>query len=586
MSNIKKQNSNGEWDVLASGKATGIAVTNPKLLQEGEVIDSVDGVLEKHQDSIDKLQHNVSWLAKHVGGGSGGSGGGGGSDVTEATCDITVNDQLTGSDILIDENGLKISLTNISAKVTKPWNLTVRIGATQIASTVLSFTANTFYLSLSKISPYLTNHTGNLTIGASYEDETNGIYGSSSWSGTVLEAVVNVKTSNYSFNLDRLDTAQLVYNYSVGIVGAYTMAILVEKNGVEFARKEIHVTINSTSAQVKTIDLSDVIPTGMGSTQIVGVYNITTILSYNSNPLVQGSTKSTITIVSDEILIASTVMSESQDKPVEVSLSASINVVFTAYLQGATTFKYKLQIANTIVKQDTIGYFGTEVNEYLPVNGDWAVENAVVPLILTVSSGEKVVEKTYYIKVVKATDTFLIVSPASRVHLISEMLARNYNTGESKFDLTASGYEQGGSSYDLTSVLQTINGNDLSTITKLSSGLPYLRLSNGAYASLGSFKYNNRTFTLPNLIVTNAFTMSICFKANYHPDDNRTILFCGNNDATTGTLTSGISIDAHDIYINNRSVAKLTDESINSVDVTCQKLLIIPLLLRYMLMVY
>ena len=234
MSNIKKQNSNGEWDVLASGKATGIAVTNPKLLQEGEVIDSVDGVLEKHQDAIDKLQHNVSWLAKHGGGGSGGSGGGGGSDVTEATCDITVNDQLTGSDILIDENGLKISLTNISAKVTKPWNVTVRIGATQIASTVLSFTANTFYLSLSKISPYLTNHTGNLTIGASYEDETNGIYGSSSWSGTVLEAVVNVKTSNYSFNLDRLDTAQLVYNYSVGIVGAYTMAILVEKNGVEF----------------------------------------------------------------------------------------------------------------------------------------------------------------------------------------------------------------------------------------------------------------------------------------------------------------------------------------------------------------
>ena len=161
MSNIKKQNSNGEWDVLASGKATGIAVTNPKLLQEGEVIDSVDGVLEKHQDAIDKLQHNVSWLAKH---GGGGSGGGGGSDITEATCDITVNDQLTGSDILIDENGLKISLTNISAKVTKTWNVTVRIGATQIASTVLSFTANTFYLSLSKISPYLTNHTGNLTI--------------------------------------------------------------------------------------------------------------------------------------------------------------------------------------------------------------------------------------------------------------------------------------------------------------------------------------------------------------------------------------------------------------------------------------
>lgn len=571
MSNIKKQNSNGNWDVLASGRATGIAVVNPKLLEEGESINSVDEVLERHQDAIDKLQHNVSWLAKHGGGGSGGSGGGSGSDVTEATCDITVNDQPTGSNILIDENGLKVSLTNISAKVTKLWNITVRIGATQVATTTLSFTANTFYLDLSKVSPYLTNHTGNLTIGASYEDETNGVYGSASWSGTVLEAVVNIKTSNYSFNLDKLDTAQLVYNYSVGIVGAYTMTITVEKDGIEVVKKEIPVSINSTSNQVKTLDLSSVIPSTISSTQLVGVYNVTTVLSYDSNPLVQGSTKSTVTIVSDDILIASTVMSESKDKPVEVSLSASINVVFTAYLQGATTFKYKVQIANTIVKQDTTGYFGTEVSEYIPVNGEWAEEDATVPLILTVSSGTKVVTKTYYIKFVKATDTFLTVSSTSRSHLVSEFLSRNYNTGDYKFNLKSSGYEQGGSTYDVTSVLETINGNDLSAITKLNTGLPYLRLSNGAYAGLGSFKYNNKSFTLPNLIITEAFTMSICFKADYHPDDDRAILFCGTTDANTGDLTGGISIDVHDVYINNRSVAKLTDNTINSVDVTCQK---------------
>ena len=570
MSNIKKQNSNGNWDVLASGKATGIAVTNPKLIDEGETIESVDAVLEKHQDAIDKLQHNVSWLAKHGGGGSGGSGGGG-SDVTEATCDITVNDNPTGSNILIDENGLKISLTNISAKVNKTWVVTVRIGATQIASTSLSYTSPTTYLDLSKVSPYLTNHTGNLTIGASYEDETNGIYGSSSWSGTVLEAIVNVSTSNYSFNLDKLDTAQLIYNYSVGIVGAYTMNILIEKNGAKIVEKEIAVTINSTSEQIKTIDLSSIIPSGISSAQLVGVYNITTSLFYNTNPQVQGSTKNTVTIVSDEILVASTVMSESQSNPVEISLSASINIVFTAYLQGATTFRYKVQIDNTIVKQDAIGYFGTEVNEYLPVNGDWAKEDAIVPLILTVSSGEKKLSKTYYIKFVKATDTFLSISDTSKTHLLSEFLSRNYNTGDSKFSLTAPDYEQGGSTYAVSSVLETLNGNSLSVITKLSTGLPYLRLSNGAYASLGSFRYNNKDYTLPNLIVTNAFTMSLCFKADYHPDDDRAILFCGTTDATTGTLTGGISIDVHDIYINNRSVAKLTDNTINSVDITCQK---------------
>lgn len=567
MGNIKKQNSNGNWDILASGKATGISVVNPKLLSEGETIESVDAILEKHQDAIDKLQHNVSWLAKHGGGGSGGSGGGG--DTTEATCDIMVNDNATGASVLIDENGLKITLANISAKTTKAWTVTVRIGATQIASTSLSFTSNTFYLALDKVSPYLINHTGNLSVSASYEDETSGVYGASSWSGTILEAVVNVASSNYSFNLDKIDTAQVVYKYSVGIVGTYTMTILVQKDNKEIAKKELSITINSTSEQVRTINVDEILSDI--TAQSIGVYNITTTLSYNTNPLVQGFTKNTITVVSDEILIATTVMSEVEDTPVEVSLSASINIVFTAYLQGATTFKYKIQIGNTILKQDTTGYFGTKVNEYIPVNGDWAVEDTTIPMTLTVSSGEKSCVKKYYIKLVKASDTFLDVSDSSKVHLISEFLSRNYNTGETLFNLKTDNYEQGGSTYSLTSSINMLNGNSLSTITKLSSGLPYLRISNGAYASLGAFSYNSKSYTLPNLIVTEAFTMSICFKADYHPDDNRTILFCGTTDTNTGALTGGVSIDVHDIYINNRSVYKLTDNSINSVDITCQK---------------
>lgn len=568
MSNIKKQNANGDWDVLASGKATGISVTNPKLLDEGNTVESVDSVLEKHQDAIDKLQHNVSWLAKHGGGGSGGSGSG--SDSTEATCTISVNGEASGASILVDEGGLRISLDNLSAKNSKAWLVTVRIGVTQIASANLSFVSNTLYLELSRISPYLTNHIGNLSIGASYEDETNGIYGGAVWSGTIMEAVVNISTSNYNFNLDKVESAQVVYNYSVGIAGNYTMNIAVEKNGTSVASKSIPVPISNSLEQIKTYNVKDILPS-LSESQLVGVYTITTTLTYDDNIAVKNSVKSTITIVSDQILIASTEMSEVQSSPVEVSLSASINIVFTAYLQGATTYKYNVKIGSTTIKQDTTGYFGTEVNEYLPVNSSWATEGTTSALVLTVSSGEKSVSKTYYVKFVKASDTFLEVSNDSKIHLISDFAARSYNTGESSFNLTADSYEQGGSTYTVKSAITTFNGNDLSTITKLSSGLPYLRLSNGTYASLNSFNYNNKDYTLPNLIVTEAFTMSLCFKADYHPDDDRTILFCGTTDANTGILTGGISIDVHDVYINNRSVAKLTDSTINSVDVTCQK---------------
>lgn len=569
MGNIKKQNNNGEWEVIASNKATAISITNSKLLDENEDINNVDTILERHQDAIEKLQHNVSWLAKHGGGGSGGSGGSG--DVTEATCNILVNDTSTGENVVIDENGLKITLNDISAKINKTWIVSIRIGATLIATTSLSFTSNTFYLSLDRISPYLVNHVGNLNVSASYEDETNGIYGSATWSGTVLEAVVNIKTDNYNFSLDNLNTAQLIYNYSVGIIGEYIMTISFEKDGEEVIKKEIPITINSTSEQIKVINLSTIFSDISNTSQLIGVYNVTTLLFYKSNTLIQNSIKSTITMVSDNILIASTVMSESQSNPNEISLSASINVIFTAYLQGATTFKYNIKIGNNILKHDTTGYFNNEVNEYIPVNEEWAKENEIVPLILTVTSGTKIASKTYYIKFIKAVDTFLTLSNDARSHLISEFFSRNYNTGDSSFNLLSKEYTQGGITFNLSSVLETINGNNLSTIIKLNSGLPYLRLSNHAYAELHSFNNGDEEITLPNLIVTEAFTVSICFKADYHPDDDRTILFCGNTDNNTGEMLDGISIDVHDIYINNKSVAKLTDDTINSVDITCQR---------------
>ena len=51
MGNIKNK-VNGKTSVIASGQATGISVTNPKLLLEDQSVTSVDEVLERHQEAV------------------------------------------------------------------------------------------------------------------------------------------------------------------------------------------------------------------------------------------------------------------------------------------------------------------------------------------------------------------------------------------------------------------------------------------------------------------------------------------------------------------------------------------------------
>lgn len=568
MSNIKKKKGDS-WKVLASGKATGIAVVNPKLLLPEEEVVSVDTVLERQNEDISLLKRNVAWLAKHGGGGSGPGGGGGGS-ITEATCDITVNGVASGGQVMVDNNGLVIALNNISAQTPRMWNIVVRVGVTQIAQGSASFTSPVMTIPLDKISKYLINHAGNLYIGASYEDDTNGIYGSASWNGSVVENIVNIATTNASFNYEGLSTAQLVYQYSVGIVGAYTMTLNVTKNGNLVATKEYPVNINSTAIQTKAISVEDLLGLNGSQSEVVGVYTVDALLSYNTDPKVQGSHRSTITIVSDSILVSTTTMSPYEDKPVEVSLSASLRVVYTAYLQGAEMFRYKYYIGNTLVKDETIGYFGQEIVDTIPVSGrEWAVEGEVVPLHIDIMSGDKSTRATFYVKFVAASSTFLEMEPTAKAYMVSEFLSRNYDNGTNLFNLSHEGYENGGGTYTISSKLQVHNENNLSTITVLSSGQPYLRLSNGAYAKLDGWRFGNRDYTLPNLLTTKAFTISLCFKADYHPDDYRTILYCGAVDINTGEMLSGVSIDAHDVYINNESRVKLTDNTVNMVDITC-----------------
>jgi hypothetical protein len=569
MGNIKAKNSKKEWVVVATNNASGIVADNSKFVDEEGNHLSAGAVLNNHEDRLGTLERNVSWLAKHGGGGSGGSGGG--PTITEATCTILANGVMSGGSVMLDNNGLTITLQDISVQATKVWRITVRIGSLQVASGSASYISPTLSVPFSTISAALTNHTGNMYISAAYEDETNGIYGSASWNGTVTESVVNLSTEDLSIGLtgdgDLESDVSINYTYSVGIVGEYTLKVDIEKDSSSVTSKTYPITTIDTNTNNYSIRVKELL-----TSLDIGVYTITSQLYYNSNSAVQTTIKTSLTLVSKQILISAVSMSEDQQSPVEVSLSGSVNITWTAYLQGATTFQYNYKVNSYTIKEDTIGYFGQKVNDFVSVIGkEWAIEGMTVPLTVTVKSGSDSATKTWYFKFVKSKDDFLPKSATTEGHLLSEFLARSYNNGDQAFTMTNNNYLVGGSKKTVTSQIDIFNKSNLVGIKTSATNPPYLRISNGAYATLSKIKINGSERSIADIINSSNgdFTISISFKADYHPDDQRTILVCGTVDSSTGEIITGFEIDVHDVYVNTSSQLRLTDNTINNIDIVC-----------------
>ena len=75
--NLKKFNKETQtWDIIASGNASGIVVTDPHFVNEGDVQKSVNDVLVEMDNKIEQTRRNLSWVVQN---GTIGGGGGGGS---------------------------------------------------------------------------------------------------------------------------------------------------------------------------------------------------------------------------------------------------------------------------------------------------------------------------------------------------------------------------------------------------------------------------------------------------------------------------------------------------------------------------
>lgn len=579
MASIKKYN-DGEWEVAASGDSSGISVTDPELLNEEESVISVEEALKRQKGDIETLKRNVSWLALH-GGGGGGWGPGGGSSSSEASCTLYLNNIASGGEVVVDErSGLTIRLADLKAEHQKNWTVTVMIAGQIVVNTTASYLNPTIYIALSKFKHLLTNHVGNISVGASYSDESNGIYGSATWMGSIIEGNV-VFTGPYeiSYPFEDLKTGQTVvqYEYSVGILGKYLLKFNVTKGGRSQNSFQEELDIRSSENIVWRQNLNTLLGVKSGDSlselEAQGNYIVEATLQNVENPNISAVVRSSITIQSNTIFVSSLVLSSDIDNPTQVSISSSLNVTFTAFLQNINDFRYDYLVDGVIIKENGIGYFGTAVNDSISLtNKDWVVVGKLIKFTIRIKTSGQVKDTDFYIKFTESISSFLEQEDDVLARMITDFAAYNYDDNVSSFTLTNNVYSPSGSLVSPISCnLRTYNSNSLSVISSINSQ-KFLRLSNGAYGSLRNWNYSTSINTpLSKMLETGAFTLSFVFKADYHPDDKRTIFFSGDVDRTTQEITTGISIDVHDIYINNSSRVKLTDNTINYIDITCER---------------
>jgi hypothetical protein len=254
-------------------------------------------------------------------------------------------------------------------------------------------------------------------------------------------------------------------------------------------------------------------------------------------------------------------------------MDGSLYLEFTPYVSQLTSFNYDIFIDDTQVRSNQPGIFAQVVKDYISVsNKDFAVKDKVSKVRVVVKAGNKTAEAIYYIKFVKSkvnyiNDTFNMYNSC-----IFDMTAKNFNQGTYEFEYTNPLYKL--RSKAAKSSMSTIKQNVRSAISVKDTGEFYYRVSNGATGIINKFKLDNTDYKFDDLLSSlgDVYTICLHYHADYHPDDNRTILFSGDvsvADSNLGDITNGISIDVHGLYIDNQRVLELEDNIDNDIAIVC-----------------
>lgn len=587
MGNIKKYNGDG-WDVIATNNSRNIVVDDLSVNDSEKT--SLNNILTKHNSDIDLLKKNVAWLALHGGGGSGGSGGGVNS--SEATCKIKVNGKDEGETdkIKISKNeNIIIVFSNFSSNARNSWNVVISLDGKIIRNRYVSVNNNTIILNYEDIINNSSNLNLTLTINAYYTDEFKGIYGSVNYTSSIFVNTCELLVdTTISVNINSINSTYVTYKYKVPIPGNYTLNIDIKKDNENFNTISENYVINSLESEIK-IELIELLGNIFVDDIEYGSYNVISSLIYEDDNTLYGSIKHDIIIITEEIMISAPLMSLDKDNPYQINKNGSLYCEYIALVYNISSFDSTYYVKyNGNFEEIATTYnhkFGETVKDYIPLNkGSWGVvteEGEVLEVKLSINtSSNKKAEKIFYYKIVNDNGAYIEFRETSKFSNIVIFDATTTTNRDYIYELSSNGSEY----KNLSNKIIIKNGNILSTWTADSeTHQPYLRISNGAYGVLDEYfewesnnKVNNSKLdyfidninSIGNIHRCN-FTISICFKQDYHSDDDRTVFAFSHVD-NENEISDGICINTHGVYVNKDLAFPIVDNLLNNIVITCE----------------
>ena len=613
---LKKYNeTTGKWEIMSPTSTDDISVSNTKFNNEEAPISILTDVLNDIGSDIDRLKRNVSWLAEHGGGGGGvGIGGGNGSNYKI----VIMNAGITNDTLYVNDSSFSVTFkitgggindmvdyrvtydgTYIVSKFTKTkvnTNISIDIPNIEMYSKVTphtliieavdpdGMTIPAYTLSIFEASIKATCAISNvLTIGK------EGIF-NLFITNKILNTQTNIKVINTSF-----DNLEYTYDYISNSTAETNIPIDFYRYLIDESLVKVGNTY-SLKIEVQTV-------TSEGT-----VINATPIYT---TIMIQGSNQIVINLSS---LTTEDAFNADKDSGSEFAVGGNINFGFTPYLIDNITTYYAIRLeyyveggsTENVKKIDIAGFYDLydyengipkvytdnptcstgklrSVSYNIPNDeqyvGEWLVrikcwsssgliENSVIGKCRIIPSNTEVFPTQIPIR-----GNISIVGNTQYAYWdVTNIPANDSKSKTWVSDIVNYLPPEATNEEDTTSVktvmeVYNTNGDENGF---LNSPSMRLRLSSESYAKIET-DINNTWVT------RDGFTISLTFKSDFHPYNDRTIFFLGKVD-NNNEFYDGIKIDLENIYwyftsisnnganVSHRMIAPIRQNSLNTVD--------------------
>lgn len=565
--NLKKYNDiTKNWDIIASGNASGIAVTDPHFIGEDNVQKSVNDVLVEMDNKIEKTKRNLSWVVQN---GTIGGGGGGGS-TTDANIKITnagINTIDGVNYLYATSNEVTLNYIISELKTNQKYYITVTLDGTTVIANQVAYSSIAGKIVIPNISEYSNNTSHSVVISAENE---NGI-AVIPYMLTIVEAQLHISSSVSSVTATIGLSYYIQYVVTNKMLGQDTQIVVNnETNGVT----KIFEIGKFTSSSPKTLnvnffDLFDGATPSAGSSYSITAYAVA-MLEESS---VQSEIVTNHVVVEDGetlvVLVDGITEKGSEGEVTQFDQSGNISFTFTPYLAGVNLIYYAIRInrggtitdignfnadltnydENQYTQRGTAKVFSWSIPQEFAYLGDYEIT-----LRCWSDKGSPMIDKILVCTVVQSDQSLLATQ------IPNNTLYAQWHIKQASFPsiTTATQWVSQVSDFtypgDTSPSPKTTNLNVYDTNGKLSgflteNGQSKLRLVGEAYGVIDLQPFTNNPDDSATGIYNwgkRGFTFSVTFKTDKHPFSDRSVFFIGDYDAQ-GSLSQGIWVGLEDV---------------------------------------